>query len=224
MTVLGQSSGGRPVALSPSGSLQVGSGGRVASSGSGFMPGSQVGMFVDPSVSAERTRIRPRAAGTALGALPVDALGVFDGALALPADVVPGAHVLQVVGLAPDGSTRAVSFGIEVVQQSGAVTISASRRGLFGQLVTVTGRVTGVDAATVVPYVRSVGQARATAVTTRPVVAADGTFTLRLRTKGTVMVFVTAGAVRSNRLVVPAKTTTTTSASVSPVAKQPPVR
>jgi hypothetical protein len=181
-------------------------------------------MFVDPSVSAARTRIRPRATGTSLGSLPVDALGVFNGALALPADVVPGAHVLQLVGLAADGSTRAVSLGIEVVQQSGAVTINASRRGLFGQVVTVTGRVTGVDAATVVPYVRSVGQARATAATTRPVVAADGTFTLRLRAKGTVMVFVTAGAVRSNRLVVPAKTTTTTSASVSSVAKQRPVR
>jgi predicted outer membrane repeat protein len=219
MTVLGQSGGGRPVALSPTGALQVGSGGRVASRGSGFMPGSQVGVFVDPSVPAARTRMKPRAAVTSLGSLPVDGLGAFDGALALPADVVPGAHVLQVVGLAHDGSTRAVSLGIEVVQQPGAVTITATRGRLLGSVVTVTGRVTGVDASTVVPYVRSGEQGKATAVRARPIVAADGTFTWRLRTKGTVRVFVTAGVIRSNRLVVPAKTTTPTRAPVTVATK-----
>lgn len=221
MTVSGQSGGGRPVALSPTGALQVGSGGRVASSGSGFMPGSQVGMFMDPPASAARTRMRPRAAGTSLGSRPVDAQGAFDGAWVMPSNVSPGTHVLQLVGLAPDGSTRAVSLGIEVVQQSGAVAISASRRGLFGRVVIVSGRVTGVDVATVVPYVRSHGHLEAMAIKARPIVAADGTFTWRFRTKGTVRVFVTAGAVRSNRLVVPAKTTTAAGAPVDAVTNHP---
>lgn len=220
MTVQGQSTGGRPVALGQSGALRVGTGGRVESRGTGFRSGSQVGVFVDPSTAPTRLRKTPRAAGTSVGTLTVNGLGAFDGTVTLPANLAPGSHVLQIVGQAPDGSTRAVNLGIEVVQQPGTVTISASRRDKSGQVVTISGRVTGIDASTVVPYVRSGKNPKPSAVTTRPVVAADGTFTWRLRNPSTVTVFVTAGGVRSNRLVIPAKTTT--GVSTTPITKQRP--
>jgi predicted outer membrane repeat protein len=107
MTVQGQSTGGRPVALGQSGALRVGTGGRVESRGTGFRSGSQVGVFVDPSTTPTRLRKTPRAAGTSVGTLTVNGLGAFDGTVTLPANLAPGSHVLQIVGQAPDGDPPA---------------------------------------------------------------------------------------------------------------------
>ena len=198
MEIQGQSSRGDVLPLNSSGVLQVQPGGRVSSKGTGFKTGSQATLFLDPGTRTRSRESTVRSSTLSLGSLQVDAAGSFSGSVALPGGIAVGSHILQVVGLMPDGSTRAVSIGIEVVKQVGSVKISATRS---GRTVIVSGKVTGLDASVLSTTVRGVGKRKAARLSkTNVPVRQDGTFTFRFRAEGAVSVVVSAGDLRSNRV------------------------
>ncbi|MBU6148540.1 MAG: OmpA family protein, partial [Actinomycetales bacterium] len=82
-------------------------------SGTGFLPGSQVRLYVLP--------------GTVVGTLPVDATGAFAGSVPVPVGVTLGSQTLQANGFALSGQVRSVSLGVQVtpVRQVAARTSSA---------------------------------------------------------------------------------------------------
>lgn len=84
------------------GIVQLTSGTRAQTSGEGFLPGSQVEvwLFSEPRL---------------LGRLDVDASGRFTGEVEVPADLDIGVHTLQVNGLTTDGLCRSLSVGVRVI-------------------------------------------------------------------------------------------------------------
>lgn len=198
MEVQGQTSRGVALPLTSSGVLLVQPGGKIVSRGTGFQAGSQATLFLDPAANAKSPGVAGRSTTLPLGSLQVDSTGSFGGSVPLPTGVKVGAHVLQVVGVVPGGSTRAVSVGIEVVESVGRVTISAKRS---GRTVIVTGRVTGADASALSPSVQGVGKRKAARLArTSVIVRSDGTFSFRFKSANRVTVVVTAGDTRSNEV------------------------
>ena len=83
----------------------------AVSSGSGFMPNSQVKLFL--------------LADTFLGTLPTDANGNYNGKVPVPAGIKPGVYTLQANGFAPGGAVRSLSLGVLV---KGGETAQATRK------------------------------------------------------------------------------------------------
>jgi hypothetical protein len=98
---------GTPLDVDEAGRLIVHESGKVQVSGSGFLPGSTVDvwLFSTPYL---------------LGQATVGADGTFSQAFALPADVPVGAHTVQMNGVGTDGSVRSLSTGVVVLADAAA--------------------------------------------------------------------------------------------------------
>jgi hypothetical protein len=120
MRVQGLDPKGQPIDLGPSGSLVVDAERDVRTTGTGFAPGTRAVVYLNPPVrpGVSRTWWRDVVATAAktrkLGSVRVVSDGTFAGRVALPESVAIGAQVLQVVGVAPDGTTRALTVGLTV--------------------------------------------------------------------------------------------------------------
>jgi hypothetical protein len=200
---------GRPLPLTPEGALRVQAQRGVQTSGSGFDPGSQVGLYMDPPVESGASgagawwRMTVRAfTGEFLGAVTVDAQGSFRGTVTLPAGVRPGARVLQAVGLTPAGQSLALNFGV-VVDPSVFITKGARKVGGTRDRITITGSSVGLPAgSTVTPYTR-VGKGNRFVAGSAPIkVRSDGTFrwSRLVPKRQLVAVYVSFGDIESGRV------------------------
>jgi len=175
---------------------------QAGTAGTGFAPDSAVAIILDPPVQTSPAVRTPRAGSTELGSIAVGKGGSFTGAVDLPAGLTPGAHTLQAVGYTPEGKTRAVSLGIEVIP-SGAPTIliTGSRD---GGRVRVTGATTGLAPGTTVkPRYHFQGQVKYTTGVARPTINTSGNFTWQRKTGKKIYLYFAAGKVHSNRVVIP---------------------
>ena len=113
LLVQGVEADGEPASLNRSGHLEVEQGRGLATRGSGFAPGTPVGVYVlgwdEP-----------------LGVITTDDQGGFTARVDLPASVPVGTRTVQVTGRTSQGHVLVVSLGIQVV--------SASQDPLIGEL------------------------------------------------------------------------------------------
>lgn len=175
---------GRPLPLAPDGTLRVQAQRGVQTSGSGFDPGSEVDVYMDPPVETAASgagawwrNIVRALTGEYLGSVTVDAQGSFRGTVTLPAGVTPGARVLQAVGITPAKQTLALNFGV-VVDPSVSLKKGPRKGGGKRDRITVTGTTAGVPVgSTLTPYVRIGPKKAYVAGDTSIRLRADGTFT-----------------------------------------------
>lgn len=93
----------------------------ITVSGLGFAPRSSVEIwaFSNPVV---------------LGTATVDANGSFSSVVELPDDIRPGEHTVQVEGLLPNGTTRALALGIAVQARPIELPVTGGSADLYLQL------------------------------------------------------------------------------------------
>ena len=102
MRLAGLNAQGRPLALSSDGGALVLEQDRTAQvSGTGFLPNSEVRLFLFST---------PRY----IGSVTTDAAGNFVGSVPIPMDVAEGRHTLQANGYSPSDQVRSVSIGVIV--------------------------------------------------------------------------------------------------------------
>lgn len=97
---------GQPIPLEADGTMIVNPGGDVATTGRGFLAGTNVDLYLIGNGS-ERL----------IGSLLVFSDGTFGGAATIPRDLAPGTYTLQITGLAAAGRVRADS-DVQVIQVS----------------------------------------------------------------------------------------------------------
>ena len=118
MTLGGLDANGAPAPLTPSGALTLDNGRQVQTSGSGFMPNSDVNLYVDPPVVAPRST---RAKAVYVGTVRTNAKGSFRGKATLPSSLSNGLHNLQAAGVTTANVPRALTLGVRVIGTPGKV-------------------------------------------------------------------------------------------------------
>jgi hypothetical protein len=97
----GTSTGGTPLPLSPSGAPILSADVKLATSGDGYFPGTQIEVYV----------LEPL---TSLGSIQVNADGAFAGSIAVPPGLPAGEYVIQMNGYTPAAQVRSISVGVTV--------------------------------------------------------------------------------------------------------------
>ena len=174
---------GKPLNLGPDGSLRLATERDVETSGTGFLPNSDVDLYVDPPVLLRGAMARASwATGAAssavyVGTVRTDARGNFTGTATLPADIEPGDHVLQAVGYSPAAQARAMSLGVVVERW---IVLDQGTRKADGRhdRIRTTGSTGGIDAGVrLTPHIRYTGQSGFSNGRATITVQSDGTFT-----------------------------------------------
>ena len=203
--------GGVGQQVSGDGVLRVPTGGALQLGGSGFAPSGSVDVFLDPPTTGPLAyalaRLLPRSSFS-LGRVDVDVEGVIAGSVELPAEMVSGRHVLQLVGRTSDDRALVLSLGIEVAEPAVPTMLITATRGVGRQkpVVIVRGTSTGLVGQEVRVRAWNGGRLGYANSPTRPIVREDGNFTWRMRSTGPVRVYAAALVdgvrVRSNAVVV----------------------
>ncbi|MFM9136269.1 MAG: InlB B-repeat-containing protein [bacterium] len=199
MTLQGLGADGVPLALNKDGVLVLESERDAQTTGTGFMPNSPVGLFLDPPIETPPTGRRvPRVVD--LGTVTVGSDGSFSGIKTMPEEIAPGPHVLQAVGYGPTGDRRVVSLGILVRPW---ITLKQGTRVPAGRndRIRTTGDTGGIAPGTrLTPYIKYTGQEKFKKGRATIVVKADGTYrwTRKIRKNRGVTAYVRWTDVRSN--------------------------
>jgi len=199
MTLQGLGADGSPLPLNADGVLVLQSERDARSAGTGFLPNSLIGLFLDPPV--EDTAVRGRALPTVdLGTLPVGQDGNFDGVKTLPEEIAPGPHVLQAVGYGPSGERRVVSLGV-LVRPWITLDQGTRVRAGYNDRIRTGGDTGGIAPGTrLTPYIKYTGQEKFKRGKATIVVKADGTYkwNRKIRKNRGVTAYVRWTDVRSN--------------------------
>ena len=180
MTLGGLGRDERGLALGPGGSvlLQVGRG--LRTSGGGFLPDSQVAVYLSSPLATGQTWFRSAVVGartaTLVGVFTTDLKGDYAGTATVPTSVAPGDRVLQSVGWSRANEARAITVGVVV---SPSLEVKAESRSPEGNSdrVRLTGVVTGIEpGSTVTPHFRFGSSRVFRKGNSNVVVQADGTF------------------------------------------------
>ncbi|MFC5931227.1 cutinase family protein [Cryobacterium melibiosiphilum] len=113
LTFGGIDSAGAAIAMGANTVLEFHRGASISVSGDGFAPNSTVEVYL----FSKATRV---------GTATTNAAGAFSGTFAVPASIATGLHTLQVVGFAPNGSTRVNDLGVRVINAPASVSTAAS--------------------------------------------------------------------------------------------------
>ena len=130
MTLDGLKANGEPMNLGPDGELILANERDVQTSGDGFMPNTDVLLYVDPPVAVGGRAGSARAKGIYIGTVRTDATGSFTGVETLPATISQGRHTLQAAGVTPGNLRRNLTLGVVVADSPGAVRDLAATRGV----------------------------------------------------------------------------------------------
>ena len=138
-----------------------------------------------------------------LGEFIVDDDGSWSAEVAIPPDIPPGPHTLQLVGTDVEGETLVVNIGIEVSNDAPPATIFIEgTRGSGREINTifVDGTTTGLVGAVVTPRYKLPGQTEWQIGKARRTVAEDGTFAWKRRTGKKIRVSFISGETDSNTI------------------------
>ena len=182
---------GQPLVVGADGALVLDVGQPAEFEGVGFMPDSEVGLYVHTDDGSDPAE---------LGDVSVDAQGNATGTAPLPGDVASGDHVLQAVGVMPGGGQWVLNLGIRVKSW---ISVEKGARVAAGRYdrITTTGIAGGLQPGTrLTSWIRYSGQATYTKAKARIVVQSDGTFrwSRLIRTDRAVTAYLTHEATRSN--------------------------
>jgi hypothetical protein len=195
---------GKPLNLGPDGVLVLNQERNVQTSGRGFLANSDVDLYVDPPVAASGAVARAGVQqATYVGTVRTTAAGTFEGLATLPDSIKTGDHVLQAVGTTPQGGTRAMSLGVQVVP---SLVLDKGTRTSDGRhdRIRATGSSTGIDAGVkLTPYIRYAGQSAFSTGKASIVVEADGTFawTRQIKNGRALTAYVSYTDTKSNEVV-----------------------
>jgi hypothetical protein len=195
---------GKPLNLGPDGVLVLNQERNVQTSGRGFLANSDVDLYVDPPVAASGAVARAGVQqATYVGTVRTTAAGTFEGLATLPDSIKTGDHVLQAVGTTPQGGTRAMSLGVQVVP---SLVLDKGTRTSDGRhdRIRATGSSTGIDAGVkLTPYIRYAGQSAFSTGKASIVVEADGTFawTRQIKKGRALTAYVSYTDTKSNEVV-----------------------
>lgn len=199
---------GKPLRLGPNGVLILNNDRQVRTSGTGFLPNSEVALYMDPpsgqtAPAGWKLASANSGAGILVGTVTTDAAGEFSGTATLPKGITPGSHVLQAVGYSPTNQVRALNLGVEVQRW---IVLNKGTRKPAGRhdRISMTGTVGGIDAGMrLTPYVKLSGQSTFKKGTAKITVQSDGSFTWsRLVQKGKKMTaYVSYSDTKSNQIV-----------------------
>jgi hypothetical protein len=194
---------GKPLDLGPNNSLRLAIENEVVTEGTGFLPNSDVDLYINPPVATQGSTVRTQA-GEAIyvGTVKTNARGVFSGTATLPEDLPAGEHVLQAVGYSPTFKARAMSLGVSV--DAWIVLDQGTRKanGVHDRIITG-GTSEGIPAgARLTPLIRYSGQRTFQQGKATITVAADGTFrwTRKIKTTRGLTAYVTYQDTNSNRV------------------------
>lgn len=210
MTLDGLGADGLPLALAPGNVLVLDAERDARASGAGFLPGSQVGLFMDPppllrGVVAGASSDRRAPEPVTLGLLDVSAEGAFTGTVRIPDSILAGSHELQAVGFGPRGDRRVLTLGIVVRPWIELVKGPRTPEGANDR-IRATGDTGGLAPGSVLkPYVRTSGQTAFAGGTATVRTEADGTFAwtrLVKKSKG-ITAYFSDKAADSNRVTWP---------------------
>lgn len=172
---------GRDLTLGPTDTLVLQTGRSLRTSGSGFLPDSQVAVYLDPPRATGQTWFVRALIGatptTLVGTFMTDGQGSYAGTATIPLAVEPGDRVLQTVGWSPTQEVRAVTMGVLMTP---SLQVKAGPRSPSGTAdrVRLSGVVTGLDPGTVLtPRFRFGGSGAFRKGKATIVVKSDGTFT-----------------------------------------------
>lgn len=114
---------GAPMNLGADGVLVLANERDVLTNGVGFMPTSEVDLYVDPEVREVRGRhsVRKPVNAIYVGTVTVRADGTFRGTATLPDGISKGTHDLQAVGVSKGNLLRVMTLGVYVTDKPGPV-------------------------------------------------------------------------------------------------------
>ena len=196
----GLSPEGKPLNLGPDGSLKLQSERDVVTEGTGFLPNSEIDLYMDPPLLLTGSSTRAATEAIYVGTIRTDASGKFAGTATLPNDITPGDHVLQAAGYSPSRQARAMSLGI-VVDPSLVLDKGTRKADGRHDRIRTTGSSTGIDGGTrLTPWIRYAGQASFTQGRATITVQSDGTFrwTRQIRKDKGITAYVTYVDAKSN--------------------------
>lgn len=193
---------GKPLNLGPNGSLRLQDERDVATEGTGFLPNSQVDLYVNPPVETAASRAQASTEAIYVGTVRTDASGNFSGTATLPEDIAPGEHVLQATGYSPGRQARAMSLGV-IVEPSLVLDRGTRKADGRHDRIRATGSSTGIEAGTrLTPWIRYNGQTSFTQGKATITVQSDGTFrwTRQIRKDKGITAYVSYVDTRSNEV------------------------
>ena len=203
------------VSLRPAAPLGIG--------GTGYAPGSLVGVYLLPMPSGSAAELRvtgtlwwSRTVSTVaaavtgvvdLGMATVDDSGTFATSVSPPPATPAGDYVLQLVGATPENASRVLSLAVRVSPQETAktLTITGTRQKIGKRSsVTVSGTSEGLAGQMVTPWFKLRGERIYRQGSVRKLVQQDGSFTWQRRGGKKIYIYFLAdnGAVRSNTLTI----------------------
>lgn len=149
MDLDGLNAQGRPMNLGPDGVLVLANEREVLTNGEGFLPNTDVKLYVDPEVRSSGGRAKDR--GIYIGKARTNAKGEFSGTATLPGGIANGVHDIQAVGVSKGNLLRVMTLGVLVSDLPNAVRDLAVERALAKGVVVLTwdaprgSRLIGVD-------------------------------------------------------------------------------
>ena len=149
---------GTPLELTPEGVLRLETEREVDTQGTGFLPNSEVDLYVDPPVLVTDVGSRATGEGIYVGTVRTDLSGNFTGTATLPEDITPGEHVVQAIGYSPTAQSRAMSLGVIVDPW---LVLNQGTRALDGRhdRIRTTGTTGGIaPGVKLTPWIRYAGQ------------------------------------------------------------------
>jgi len=192
---------GAPVPLGPDASLRAYERQRITVDGRGFKPVTYVAVYVlNPVLAGASTRALSQP--VRLGTVLVGTNGTFAGSFVLPASVVPGQYILQVVGTTAAGAILSADMGLEVLKiDTRSISISGQRvKKAKPAQVKVVGRTWDLNGRPVTARVKLQGQTQYFSGSSR--IIRDGRFTWQRKTGKKVYVYFQADGIRSNRIII----------------------
>ena len=193
---------GKPLNLGPDGELRLQDERDVVTEGTGFLPNSEVDLYVDPPVLVTGAVARASTEAIYVGTVRTDASGNFAGTATLPEDIAPGDHVLQATGYSPGRQARAMSLGV-VVEPSLVLDKGTRKADGRHDRIRTTGSSTGIEAGTrLTPWIRYNGQTSFAQGKATITVQSDGTFrwTRQIRKDKGITAYVSYVDTRSNEV------------------------
>jgi hypothetical protein len=193
---------GKPMDLGPNDSLRLATEKDVVTEGTGFLPNSDVDLYVNPPVLVQGAAKARATSAVYVGTVKTNSSGNFSGTATLPEDLAAGEHVLQAVGYSPTLKARAMSLGV-IVDPWIVLDKGVRKNDGRHDRIRTTGSSKGIpEGARLMPYIRYTGQDSFKPGVANITVQADGTFrwTRQIKKSKGVTGYVAYQTLESNRV------------------------
>ena len=171
------------------------------------------GPLIGPTSRVSATEMAPRAQPISTTGIRVNAQGVAEGDIPVPAGQQPGNFIVQVNAVTASGAAATINVGVVLTEttpdpnpgpdETIAISSATRGKGKKAATITVTGTTTGLAGTSITPRYRVEG-AKAWTMGKPVTVADSGTFTWRLTTSKKVRIMIVSGAIKSKAVQVAA--------------------